>query len=214
MAQPIQVVYNLAASLTTAIVNAQAAGATTMTLATTIVDPNNQRRLLFTTTADDSPTRFVIVGTNQAGFPITETIAGVNNSTTQTNMDFKTVASIKTLTGSTVGTVSFGTNGVGSTLWYIMNQNATPVNIECSGIVSSVSTAVTWGVQYTYDDPNNLPSGVGTAAPFNHPTLNNLAGTTSLDGPINDPVFAIRFIVTAGTGTVRGTIIQAGAASP
>jgi len=113
---------------------------------------------------------------------------------------------------TTAATVGAGLNGVGSSLWNIMNWHVTPTNIEVSGVVTTTSQAVNWGTQYTYDDPNSPPAGQVYPQPFNHPTLNNL--TTSLDGPINDPVTGVRFIINSGTGTIRGTIIQAGIGSP
>lgn len=212
MAQEIQVIYNILAATTTTIVNAAPSGLTSFTLATTVVGPN-QQRLFLTVTGNESSNSFVIKGTNQAGLPITDTVKGPNASTTGSNLDFVTVTSV-TSTAATAGTTSLGLQSIGSTLWYIMNQNATPSNISCSGVVTSASTTVTWGVQYTYDDPNNLPAGVAFPQAFNHPTLNSITGTTTADGFINDPVMAVRFLISAGTGVIRGTFIQAGAASP
>jgi hypothetical protein len=212
---PIVVTYNLAAAVSTNIVNvAPIQGPGILPLITTTgVSLDTQRRLLVTTTGNESSNTFTVKGTNLAGFPITEVITGPNASTTQSNLDFKTVLSITAL-ATTAGTTSFGTDGTGSTPWYIMNWHATPTNIALSGVVTSSNTTVTWGAQYTYDDPNNLPAGVLFPNPFPHPVLNGIAGTSSVDGTINDPVTAIRFIVTAGTGTIRGTIIQAGIGSP
>lgn len=211
MALPLVVTKALPAGLTTSIVNAQntVAALVPYTLATTIVG-SSQRRLLLTTTADETLNTFVIVGTNDAGFPITENLVGVNNSTAQSNFDFKTITSIKPLV-TAAGTVSFGVTGVGSTLWFIQNWHATPTNIQISGVVVG-TTAVNYTVEYTYDDPNNLPSGVSFPAAYQLQALKNV--TTTLDASINDPVTGIRFTINSGTGTVRGTIIQAGIGSP
>ena len=221
MAQPIQVTYNLLANTTTSILNAAASGTAVFTglLATSVVGPN-QQRLLLTVTGNESSNTFTFKGTNQAGFAISETIAGPNNSTAASVLDYVTLTSV-TSKSTTAGTTSIGLWSTGSTMWFYMNQNAAPVNIEASGVVTSSSTAVTWGVQYTYDDPNGFPLAFNQAnattpqpSPFNHPTLNAVAGTTSLDGPINDPVMAVRGIITNGTGVVKFTFIEAGAASP
>jgi hypothetical protein len=177
-----------------------------------------QQRVTITSGGNDTGIYFHIVGLNQAGFTVSEFLTGGNTgSTVQSNQDYRTVISIQpsassvaqTL-GTTASTVSAGTNGVGSSPWNIMNWHVTPTNIEVSGVIQT--GAVNWGAQYTYDDPNNLPAGVAVAQPFNHPTLNNQ--TTSVDGAINDPVTAVRFIINSGTGTLRGTIIQAGIGSP
>jgi len=221
VAQPIQFTYNIAAASTQLFVNAIASGVVKFTLNTTVMPAGtSQQRLILTVTGNEAANTFRIVGTNLAGFPISETVTGVNNSTVLTNQDFFTVTGF-TAGSSTAGTTSLGTNNYGSTLWYIVNQNAAPTNMEVSGVVTSSSTAVTWGYQYTYDDPNAtispnpaLNQNPATCAAFNHPTLNAVAGTTSLDGPINDPVFAIRMLISSGTGVVRGTIMQSGLGSP
>lgn len=209
MALPIVVTYTLAAGSATSIVNAQGTTAanTAFTQATTILDAG--RRVLITTTGNESATTFTIVGTNAAGFAITESILGPNATTTQTNLDFKTVTSIKAGT-ATVGTTSFGT-GAGSSMWNMMNYHISPVNIEVGCIVTG-TLGVNYTLQYTYDDPNNLPSGVTYPQPFNHPSV--ASQTTSLDGAINDPVVAIRLLINSGTGTVRMNILQAGIAGP
>jgi hypothetical protein len=212
--------FSMVAGNATSIVNAY--GTTTsapFTLATTQVGGVWQRRLLITSGGNDSGIYFHIIGFNQANFTISEFLAGSNGGTAQSNLDYLNLVSIQPSSsstsqtlGTTASTVSIGVDGVGSSLWNIMNWHATPTNIECSGVVTSPSTAVNWGVQYTYDDPNNLPAGVYYPQAFGHPTLS--AQTASLDGPINDPVTAVRFIINSGTGSIRGTIIQAGIGSP
>lgn len=236
MAQPNVITYNLNTTVATnAIASALAVTSGVLSLNGTfgtaapggVLGPNQQRVVVYSA-GDDSAIFFHIIGVNQAGFTVSEFLAGAlgtglaaSAGVAQSNLDYLKVTSIQPSASSaaqtiatTTATVSVGLNGVGSTLWQIMNWNATPVNIECAGVVTTPTKAVNWGVQYTYDDPNNLPAGVQAPQPFNHPTLNALAGTTSLDGPINDPVTGIRFIINSGTGTLRGTIIQAGAASP
>lgn len=208
MAQPLVVQYALSPGNNTNIVNAVGViSPGNFTLATTTLDV--QRRITFTMAGNESGNTFRIIGLNQANMTISEVLMGANTGTVQSNLDYKTLISIAAI-GTTAATLSIGTNGVGSSLWNIMNWNATPTNIECSVVIQSGST--NWSVQYTYDDPNNLPPNVTAPTAFNHPTL--LATTSSLDGAINDPVTAVRFLVNSGTGTIRGTIIQAGLASP
>lgn len=176
-----------------------------------------QQRVTITSGGNDSSIFFRIAGLNLANNPITEVLAGGNATVVQSNLDFGVVRSIipqANLTGglaTTAGTVSAGTNGVGSSLWNIVNWHVSPSNIEVSGVVVG-TTAVNYTVQYTYDDPNNLPSGVQYPQPFNHPTL--VGATTSLDGSINDPVTAVRLLINSGTGTIRYTMIQAGIGGP
>lgn len=166
---------------------------------------DTQRRVIVTSAGNDSGINFTVFGTNDYGNPISDTFAGANIGAAQSNLDFKTVTAV-THTGTVAGAITIGTNGVGSTPWFGVNWHAQPVNIELSAIIAS--GAANWSWQYTYDDPNNLPSGVAFPQPWNHPTLNNQAG--SLDGSINDPVAAVRLIINSGTGQVRGTWMEAG----
>src|SRR5580765_5601898 len=177
MALPIIFSQVLGASSATAVVNAQGttAALTAFTLATTILDV--QRRLLLTFTGNESSNTFRVVGTNAAGNTIRETLTGTNATTAQSNLDFKTITSI-TPVSATVGTTSAGTNGVGSSLWQIVNWNADPSDIGFG--VEVRSGAANYTVQYTYDDPNNLLTGLAYPTPFSHSIV---AGqTATLDG--------------------------------
>ena len=211
--------YTLVAGNATSLVNANASTGGALTLATTLVPGVWQRRVTVTSQGNDSGIYFHILGTNQAGFAIGEYIAGQNGSTTaaQTNLDYLTVTSITPSSssvaqtvGTTAATVSAGVNGSGSSLWNICNWHVTPVNIQYSCVL--VSNNATFSIQYTYDDPNNLPSGVTYPQPFNHPTIN--AATATIDGSSNDPITAWRLLVSAGTGSIRATGIQAGIGGP
>jgi hypothetical protein len=209
MALPIIFSQVLGASSATAVVNAQGttAALTAFTLATTILDV--QRRLLLTFTGNESSNTFRVVGTNAAGNTIRETLTGTNATTAQSNLDFKTITSI-TPVSATVGTTSAGTNGVGSSLWQIVNWNADPSDIGFG--VELRSGAANYTVQYTYDDPNNLLTGLVYPTPFNHSVV--AAQTTTLDGVFAFPVVAIRLLTNSGTGTLWFRMLQAGLGSP
>jgi len=222
MSLPNVTTFNIGTGNITYIVNAAAATSSPLALATTIM-PNFplQQRVIASSVGNDSGIFFRIVGLNQAGFTVTEFLAGTNATFAQSNLDYSKIISIQGSSSSTVlipaataNSVSVGvstTGGQGSTMWNIMNWHVSPVNIELSGVTVGTQ-GVTWTAQYTYDDPNNLPAGIFFPQPFNHPTLINQTG--SLDGPINDPVTAVRLLIAAGTGTVRFTVIQAGIGSP
>jgi hypothetical protein len=208
MAPPQVVTYSLSAFNSTNIVNAVGTiAAGNFTLATTTLD--QQRRISFTVAGNESGNTFTIVGLNAANMTITENITGPNTGTVNSQLDYKTLIRITALTG-TAGTVSIGTNGNGASLWQIVNWNAAPVNIAYGVVIQSGSA--NYSIQYTYDDPNNLPSGVSVPQAFNHPTV--VSTTSNLDGASNDPITAWRLLVNSGTGTVRATGIQAGLASP
>jgi len=211
--------YNLIAGNATSLVNANAATSSPLVLATTGVPGVWQRRVTITSQGNDSAIYFHIVGGNQAGFPIQEFIAGQNGSATaaQSNLDYLTIASITPSASSvaqsvasTAATVSAGVNGSGSCLWNILNWHVTPVNVSYATILTSGSA--TWSIQYTYDDPNNLPIGATYPQPFNHPVIVNASST--VDGNSNEPITAWRLLVSAGTGVIRAIGTQAGIGGP
>lgn len=210
MALPIVVTYTLAAANGSLLVNQASAIATgaSFTLATTVLDLV-QRRVQFSAAANESGNTFTVVGTNHAGFTITDSVTGPNAGTTQSNLDFRTVTKITAL-NQTGGSVTIGTDTQGSSLWNIVNWHVSPSNIAFACVL--VSGAATFSIQYTYDDPNNLPAGVGFPQPFNQPSIVN--ATATVDGASNDPITAWRLFMAAGTGTVRATGIQAGIGGP
>ena len=67
--------------------------------------------------------------------------------------------------------------------------------------------AVNYTVQYTYDDPNNLPPGVTTPLSFNT-ILANQAATA--DSTLSTPFMATRVLINSGTGVIRVRAVQAG----
>ena len=209
--------YNLPAGTTTTIINAAAATSSPLALATTQVPGTWQRRLLVTSSGNDSAIYFHIVGTNQAGFSETEYLAGGNSTAVQSNLDYLTVTSVQPSNSSlsqtfasTAATVSVGVNGVGSSIWNIVNQHDTPSNISY-GCILAVGAA-TFSIQYIYDDPNTLPAGVPFPQPFTLTTINN--ATATIDGFSNEPLFAWRLLVSAGTGSIRAIGTQAGISGP
>ena len=209
--------YNLPAGNATSLVNANAATSGSLVLATTLVPGVWQRRVLVSSSGNDSSLYFHIIGLNQAGFTVSEFLAGTNGTTSQSNLDYLTVISVtpsasstSQSVGTTGSTVSVGVNGVGSSLWNIVNWHVSPSNIEYGCILAS--GAATFSIQYTYDDPNNLPSGVLFPQAYNHPTIVN--ATATIDGSSNDPITAWRLLISGGTGSVRAIGIQAGIGGP
>jgi hypothetical protein len=222
--QPVVVTYSLPAGSSTSIVNSVGSTSGLLQLNGTLGTASLgvlgavQQRVTVTDGGNDTGIFFHIIGLNQAGFTISEFLAGGNvASTVQSNLDYRTIISIQPSASSiaqtlatTASTVSAGTNGVGSSLWNIVNWHTTPSNISYGCVLQS--GAATFSIQYTYDDPNNLPAGVAFPQPYNHPVIVS-AGST-VDGFSNDPITAWRLEITAGTGTVRAIGIQSGLASP
>jgi hypothetical protein len=71
-----------------------------------------------------------------------------------------------------------------------------------------VTGIVTYTVQYTFDDVFASGFSPASANWVDHPSLT--AQTATKDSNIAYPVRGVRINVTAGTGTARLTVIQAG----
>lgn len=153
-----------------------------------------------------SDTSFALTGTNATGNPITDTIVG-SSGAGYSNLDFVTVSKIVPVGSITAFTA--GTNGIGSSPWWLVNWHATSV-INVGFGVELVTGAANYTVQYTYDDPNN--TGGSLQAPlfplaFNHQVIVGQAATA--DGVITNPVAAMRLLINSGTGELRMRILQA-----
>ena len=215
---PVVVTYgNLTAANGSSLGTSSAATVNPILLYTTVVNNLYQQRVTVTSAGNDSSIYFHIVGLNQAGFTVSEFAAGTNATSTISNLDYWRIISVRGSSSSTslvpvapAGAMTVGVNGTGSSLWNITNWHVTPTNIEYGCVLQSFNA--TFSIQYTYDDPNNLPAGVTYPQPFNHPTIIN--ATASIDGPSNDPITAWRLYISGGTGTIRATGIQAGIGSP
>ena len=85
--------------------------------------------------------------------------------------------------------------GVGSSNVYMANYHCTPISIAFGTVVTG---SPTYSIQHTYDG----------STWYNKSDATNLGGNQ--DGFYAFPVRAIRITITSGTGTVVGTVIQAG----
>lgn len=169
---------------------------------------DTQRRVLITSGASDAGITFTVKGTNQSGAPITDTFAG-GAVTAQSNLDFKTVTGV-THSGSVASTITIGTNGVGSSPWQILNWN--PATFNFGFEVELRSGAANFTVEYTYDDPNNLVTGLGYPLPFPDGTV--AAKSATIVGSTTVPVLATRLTTNSGTGTLWFRGIQTGLGTP
>ena len=87
------------------------------------------------------------------------------------------------------------------------NLHVTPFNIGLGAVVTSGSP--TYRVEHTFDNIYAANFNPATATWFPHASVVNIAGTNA-DGNYAFPVQGLRVRVTAGTGAVRLTVLQAG----
>jgi hypothetical protein len=229
MALPNVVVYSLPVGNATTIAQVQASTNGPLQLNGTLGTSTggvlgvNQQRITVSSSGNDGAIgiAFKIIGLNQAGFTVSEILpAGNATVVAQSNLDYRTVLSIAPvnitsgLATTTVSTIAAGTNGVGSTLWNIANWHVTPFNIGLSGqlVTSGIATAAaSWTIEYTFDDPNNLPVGILFPNPIAMTAFGGANGTTvAADANFTTPCVGTRLKLISGTGTVRYAALQAG----
>lgn len=133
------------------------------------------RRVLFTSAGNDSGITFTINGTDWNGTPVSEVLTGANATTTYTTYDFKTVTSV-VASGASAGNVSIGTNAIASSRPVFLDlyaDNSTYIQTDTGG-----SSAITYTIQLSGDNPNNAQIGIGTDTYLNARWVNS--GTAAL----------------------------------
>jgi hypothetical protein len=164
------------------------------------------RRVLITTTDDETGATFTVTGTNSAGDVLSETLAGVNTSSTYTTLDFFTVTSVTNST-TLLGNVTIGTNGVGGSPWVMLDPWASPA----IALQVTVSGTANYTVQQSLDDPNDPTNPVAAASmAWVNSSDTNVVGVaaTAQSNYAFAPRYA-RILLNSGSGTATATFIQA-----
>ena len=242
MSDPSRILIQLAAASATAVAAVQAvAGAGNLVLsggANFVAGPTQvggftlsnyakmdvARRVLLTDTlTTDTAVVFTISGLNRDLQPISETITGLSTTLFSVN-DYLYVTSIA-VSAATNGSISAGTNGVGSTPWVLCNPYSTTWQLSAAGVLISGS-AGTFTFDWTYDDPNasiNQPmGGFIPEASSAVPPLALFSSSQTLTNPFpgaasfnelqytGKPIMAHRLTITSGTGLVAFYSLQGG----
>lgn len=96
--------------------------------------------------------------------------------------------------------------GIGVSAVVPVDVNKDPTSI---GVGVKISATATFQVQHTFDDIWSPTFNPATAIWYNHPTL---VGAANVDGNYMAPPTGIRLNVSASTGDVTMTVVQAGIA--
>jgi hypothetical protein len=195
-------------------VSATPTSGTALTLAHTSVLTPRRVELAYGNEASARTLR--LTGTNADGNTIQETLAVPSGGagTVYSSQDFLTLTEAMPLGSGWTAAMTLGTNGIASSPWKLLNaQHQAYPSISWGGIVIGT---VTWGIEYTYDNPNNNQNTMGGAL-GNYPTPPTpwtFAGLTgknaNADGSSNNPFQAWRVILSAGTGSVTVTGLEGG----
>lgn len=163
------------------------------------------RRILFTTTEDDSAKTFTVNGTDRQGRVISDSLAGPNNGTGYTTLDFKTVTSITT--NSTVtANLTVGTNGIASSQVLPLDHYGWPDN----GVQLLTSGTINVTVQYTLDDPFGSASTPLNWSDFPDPNFVGVTAAGVIVGGSQYLAAALRLLINSGTGSATITVLQPG----
>lgn len=160
-----------------------------------------QRRVLITCAGNDAGRTFTIVGTDDAGYSISEAVSGADAGTSSSTLDFRTVTSV-TVDAATAGAIEVGTSGVGASRMRVMNLYQEPFNVSLGATVDGTAN---YTIQYSLDDPFGSRNAMTWLA------VTALTGKT--DAQVSNfsyPVTAVRTLINSGTGTVRLRILQGG----
>lgn len=203
--RPIRLTKQLAAAADNGICQAQTtAGAGNLTLNGVLVASgvgvlDTQRKIGIFSSGNLSALTFTVSGTDDQNREVSESLAGPNNSTVSTVLDFKTVTAVA-VDGAVGTNVIVGTTSVGATQPIPLDLYGSEFNV---GLGLKVSGTINYTVQYTFDD---IFSGVG---PFDWTNHSDLTGKTGAeDASFIAPVTACRLVVNSGDGSVTITVTQ------
>ena len=89
--------------------------------------------------------------------------------------------------------------GTGQSAWIPMDYKQSPFNV---GFGVTVTGTVTYQIEHTFDDIYDLTI---TPVAFSHSTA---SGSSNTDGNYAFPIRAVRITISAGSGTVKLTLLQ------
>jgi hypothetical protein len=174
---------------------------------------DTQRRVLLTFGSEAANRTLVLTGTNDAGAVITETLAIPSGAgaTVASVQDFKTVTQAMPLGSGWTAAVTLGTNGVGSSPWFVPNFHITPFSMEFQATLTGTAN---FSIELTETSPlvPIYPLGVANAQPI--PTVFSPTGFTALSATaaatLTFPVQGWRLTINSGSGSVALAATQAG----
>jgi hypothetical protein len=219
---PLRISYKLAAAVSNGLAQTQSLGAAgNLTLNGSLVtggvgtldSGGVARRVVITSAADDSALTWTITGTDRLGIAQTDTVSGAAVAV-KSALDFKTVTRIRG-SAATAGNVIAGTDGTGSTQWFIREW----MSMGALGVLMYFAPGVTATANFevTLDDPNVIqdltpyqasPESQSAYPPIAvSPTGWSALNASKIDTVIV-PHFAWRMTITAGTDPVVLQVIE------
>lgn len=160
-----------------------------------------ERKITLTSTGNLGSINFTIVGTDYNGNPLTEVLAGPNNSTVTSTLNYYQITSITP--SATVGTtISVGTGLTGQTAWVGATTYNAPIS---AGLYIAVTGTINVTVEATPDNP--LPA---SPAIFPHALLAAIVANDSSEWPYGFSYVRLKINSSDATGAVTFSVINAG----
>ena len=180
-----------------------AAGDLTLTSTPYVLDP--PRHVTVTSAGNDTGITFTVYGTTHGGVAISEVLTGTNAGTATTTLDFATVTRIAA-SGATAANVEAGYAQSGGSRWVRMDSWAASQAVA----QVSVSGTVTYSVQTTMNDPNDIvdPVSVENVVWLDALDANLVSETASKSGYFAYTPSFVRIIGSGGTGVATLTLAQ------
>jgi hypothetical protein len=166
------------------------------------------RQITITSAGNDSGITFLIRGYDQAGNPITETLAGANAGAATSVLSYAAVYDIIP-SGATASTVTVGTAATAYSPW-VRFDDFGPSTVA---IQATASGTVNYTIQTSLDDPNDSTNPVSaTSMTWVSSSDTNVVSATATQQSnfLFAPKYA-RVFLNSGTGSVKTTFIQASA---
>lgn len=165
-----------------------------------------QQYVTITSGSDISNRTFALAGRDIYGNAVTETLTGPNNTTVVSAKSYYTLTAA-TISGLAAGAITIGVNGTGYSQAIPLDTYVSPFSLT---VVVNAITGAAYKLQYTLGDVFASTWPNGTQTWFDHPTMTGK--TTTGDATINNPVRAVRFVITtaASPQSLSAQIIQAG----
>lgn len=222
--QPIYVTKQLVAASSNLVGSVSTAATSVVTVNSSNMPLDTQRRIVFTSTAADTSTlTLTITGTREGGGTVVESVrgstAGAGTAATTTS-DFLTVTAISASSNANVP-ILVGTSSVGGTAWKLTNWHVTPMQLGGAITLSSSGNGMTGFIDITMDDPtrvypNNsftVPNVYNSTSHLCTPASTNTWGAINIDINVQVPITAWRLTITSSSssaGSINAAIMQAG----
>lgn len=226
--QPIYVTKQiLVAGSTNFVGNISTAATPVVTVNSSNMPLDTQRRIIFTSTAaDTSSLKLTFIGTQQGGNAVTESIVGSTTgagSVATTRQDFLTVTSIVASSNANVP-ILVGTSSVAGTPWQMANWQIGTPNFSAQTTINSSQMTASW--EFTLLDitgtyPSGFSSAISSPIVFVSSGITGAVGSsgatlgtsaTSTLAGMSIPIAAWRVTVTSSSSTYAtyATVMQAG----